>query len=310
MRRFHRPAGTYGHGAGDVGLLTRHRRTSTVSHQTKVANLGKQGYAVAQHRTADAIVVGIDGSQAAITAATWAVDEAVSRDVPLHLVHVIGTGDDDYDPETEYAEESLRAAAAAVHARGTQVKVDTAILRGDVDATLIGESRDAAMICAGTTGIGRVASKVFGSTAIALATGAHCPVAVIRHHSVARDGGGIVVVVDDRAGNDEVIQQAMEEARLRKAPLLALGVWRWELGSMSYDELDQRMESWRQRYPDVQVRSCEAPGGQAEYIDTRTDLVQLLVTGNVDAELLVRLVGPHAHPILDHPQCSVLVVRH
>jgi nucleotide-binding universal stress UspA family protein len=35
------------------------------------------------------VVVGIDGSQAAIRAAEWAVDEAVSREVPLRLVEVI-----------------------------------------------------------------------------------------------------------------------------------------------------------------------------------------------------------------------------
>ena len=35
------------------------------------------------------VVVGIDGSQAAIQAAEWAVDEAVSREVPLRLIHVI-----------------------------------------------------------------------------------------------------------------------------------------------------------------------------------------------------------------------------
>ena len=35
------------------------------------------------------IVVGIDGSQAAITAALWGVDEAISRSVPLRLVSVI-----------------------------------------------------------------------------------------------------------------------------------------------------------------------------------------------------------------------------
>ena len=34
------------------------------------------------------VVVGIDGSQAALDAATWAVAEAVSRGVPLRLVHV------------------------------------------------------------------------------------------------------------------------------------------------------------------------------------------------------------------------------
>ena len=35
------------------------------------------------------VVVGIDASQAAIQAAEWAVDEAVSREVPLRLVEVI-----------------------------------------------------------------------------------------------------------------------------------------------------------------------------------------------------------------------------
>jgi nucleotide-binding universal stress UspA family protein len=35
------------------------------------------------------IVVGVDGSQAAIQAAEWAIDEAVSREVPLRLVAVI-----------------------------------------------------------------------------------------------------------------------------------------------------------------------------------------------------------------------------
>ena len=34
------------------------------------------------------IVVGVDGSDAAINAAKWAIDEAISRDVPLQIVHV------------------------------------------------------------------------------------------------------------------------------------------------------------------------------------------------------------------------------
>ena len=41
-----------------------------------------------QPEGAQSVVVGIDGSQAALDAATWAVAEAVSRGVPLRLVHV------------------------------------------------------------------------------------------------------------------------------------------------------------------------------------------------------------------------------
>ncbi len=36
------------------------------------------------------VVVGIDGSQAAVNAAKWAVDGAISRRIPLRLIHVVG----------------------------------------------------------------------------------------------------------------------------------------------------------------------------------------------------------------------------
>jgi nucleotide-binding universal stress UspA family protein len=39
------------------------------------------------------IVACIDGSTAAINAAHWAVDEAISRDIPLRLVQVVGADD-------------------------------------------------------------------------------------------------------------------------------------------------------------------------------------------------------------------------
>jgi len=33
-----------------------------------------------------AVVVGIDGSKAAVRAALWAIDDAVDRDIPLRLI--------------------------------------------------------------------------------------------------------------------------------------------------------------------------------------------------------------------------------
>ena len=269
---------------------------------------------MAQPQQGSWIVVGVDGSHAAILAAVWAIDEAISRDVSLRLVHVLEPDDepdgDSLSPERSYGEEAVGAAAAAVHGCGKPVKVDTAILHGDVDANLLRESQSAAMICVGTVGIGRLASRLLGSTAVALVTAAHCPVAVIRHDGQPPSGGWIVVVVDDRSGSDEVVHQAMQEARLRNAPLLALGVWRWDLGSMSYDELDQRMEPWLPRYPDVKVTLCATRAGPVGYLVNHDQSVQLLVMGPADRQQITRLLGPHGHPILGHPGCSVLVVRH
>jgi len=102
------------------------------------------------------VVVGVDGSDAAIDAAIWAIDEAVSRDVPLRIVHVThiedqrAATDDDFRLDVHYAEASVRAATSAVEATGTQVKIETEVLWGTVKTVLIDESRNATMICPGS----------------------------------------------------------------------------------------------------------------------------------------------------------------
>jgi nucleotide-binding universal stress UspA family protein len=266
------------------------------------------------------VVVGIDGSQAAIQAAEWAVDEAVSREVPLRLVEVIAERVEpapfasvgNVQMEVEYAETALRIAAAAVAAAGKPVKVETAILRGDSAATLIAESRNAEMVCVGSVGIGRLAKALLGSTVAELAEAAHCPVAIIRtqQRRPKPDSALIVVAVNHSPGNDDVVEQAMVEAQLRHAPVLALGVWRQDLGEMPSDELDRRVQFWNQRYPSVKIHAAATRTGIADFLDVMSDRrIQLAVIGSTDIDQVARLIGPHRHPILGHAECSVLIVR-
>jgi nucleotide-binding universal stress UspA family protein len=265
------------------------------------------------------VVVGIDGSQAAIRAAEWAIDEAVSREVPLRLVEVIP---EQVEPapfasvgnvrmEVEYAEAALSIAAAAVAADGKPVKVETAILRGDPATALIAESRDAEMVCAGSTGIGRFARALLGSTAAELAEAASCPVAIIRtHQSRPKPGSSLIVVaVNDSPGNDDVVEQAIREAQLRHAPVLALGVWRQDLGEMPYDKLDRRVHFWERRYPSVQFHARATRTGIVDFLDVSDSQIQLAVIGSTDIDQVASLIGPHSHHILGHAECSVLIVR-
>jgi nucleotide-binding universal stress UspA family protein len=265
------------------------------------------------------IVVGIDGSQAAIQAAEWAVDEAVSREVPLRLVEVI-TQQAEPAPlasvgnvrmEVEYAQAALRIAAAAVAADGKLVKVETAILQGDPAAVLLAESCDAAMVCVGSTGIGRFARALLGSTAAELAEAAHCPVAIIRtrQHRAKPDIDLIVVAVNDSPGNDDVVERAIKEAQLRRAAVLALGVWQQDLGEMPHDEVERRVRVWEQRYPSVQFHALATRTGIADFLDVSSSRIQLAVIGSADTDQVASLVGPQSHPILGHAECSVLVVR-
>jgi nucleotide-binding universal stress UspA family protein len=263
------------------------------------------------------IIVGVDGSRAAINAAVWAIDEAVSRDVPLRIVHVTRIRQASIAPkvqfslEREYAETALRQARAAIEATGRPVKVETVVLRGDVDEALAEESRDASMICVGAVGVGRISRVLFGSTAVSLAARAHCPVAIIRTNSDAPAPirGRIAVVVNDEPGNDAVLQAAMDEARVRGEAILVLGARQPEMGQILYDERRRRAGDWMNRYPDVDVHPVPTRTGMASFLETTDDAISLAVIGSADVDRVPNLIGPRSQPILAHGECSILVVR-
>ena len=247
------------------------------------------------------VVVGIDGSQAALDAATWAVAEAVSLGVPLRLVHVSAAKQarrppaDDRPWDVERAESALYRAEMTVHDMGRPVQVETAIVRGRADCVLIDESRRAAMVCVGSEGKGPCARMPLGSTAAALAQHAHCPVAIVRSGGAPQtDTGWIAAVQNDEPDNDAVVHRAMEEGRLRRAPVLLI---------------DRRLDSWVRRYPDVHVQTVAARRGRTRPIENHSDSIQLAVVGSADAEHVARLVWPDYHPVLGDANRSVLLVR-
>jgi nucleotide-binding universal stress UspA family protein len=263
------------------------------------------------------VVVGIDGSNAALHAADWAVDEAVARDVPLRLIcvappePVVRPTSDPIPLEIEYAETVLRQASAAIQSTGKAVKVETAIVRGDPAAVLLAESDDAEMVCVGSTGIGAVSRIFLGSKAAALAEAAHCPIAIIRHHEQDRpaDRSWIAVGVTACTEDDDVVMAAMAEARLRHVPLLVIGLWHKDFGYTPYDELDRLAQSWRERYPDVHVYPVSTRAGLVSFLNDDDDPIGLVVIGADDAGRVAEIIGPHSHPILGHRECSVLIVR-
>ncbi|OBS00980.1 universal stress protein [Mycobacterium gordonae] len=261
------------------------------------------------------IVVGLDGSEAAINAARWAVPEARARDIPLRLVYAVtappaGAPPGDADLDIEYGETSLRAACAAVHAMKQPVKIETDLVVGPPSRVLINESRSATMVCVGSVGIGWLARRVLGSTAENVARRAQCPAAVIRTNRGAQkpDSGSIAVVVDDSVENDLVLEHGFREAELRDAPILALGVWRWGFGEIPYQQLEHRLGRWVAKHPRVHVRPAAARDGAAEFLSDTQESVQLVVVSHADADKVAKMIGP-LDPHFGHTGRSVLVVR-
>jgi hypothetical protein len=116
---------------------------------------------------------------------------------------------------------------------------------------------------------------LLGPVATALAEHSHCPVAIIRTNAYEppADRGVIAVVLDDEPDNDEVVHQAMKEARLRKA---------------SVRQIDRRVNSWVRRYPDVQVQTVAAGTG-SRYPENRSSTIELAVVGRADGNKISQL---------------------
>lgn len=277
--------------------------------------------------TPPSIVVGVDGSRAAVRAALWALDEAVSRDIPLRLVYAVephGSGPADPDEEARRltaAEVAIRDAVTAVESTGHPVKLEMEIANGRSTATLLEASRTAAMICVGAVGIKHFDHNRVGSTASALVGDAHCPVAIVRgsDRAAPHGPGWIVVELDESPDSAAVLACGVEEARLRCAPLRVLGSWQSRYtdvhdshavadgNRMVRAQLDRRLSRWKHRYPDLDVRPVPVHGSALHYLAKNADSIQLVVIGARNTESVGELIGPVGLGALHNTDCSILI---
>lgn len=166
------------------------------------------------------VVVGVDGSHAAVAAALWAVNEALRHDVPLRLMCVVD-GDDDTDSaahDLASAEIAVRECIVAVEAGRTPVKIETEIRQGDPTEVLIEASTSALMLCVGATGQEHTPGVALGARIGELTSAAHCPVAVIRPDSAALDASAVVAEIDDSCDIAAVLEHGVAEARAGTPP--------------------------------------------------------------------------------------------
>ena len=272
------------------------------------------------------VVVGIDGSRSALDAALWAVDEAVSRDIPLRLVYAIDPdGTVSTDPEDAAralarAEVAVRHAFTAVESTDKPVKVEVEILQDRPTRALLEASRWAAMVCVGSLGLRHSAQGRVGSTAATLASSAHCPVAIVRGHDPHHaEQQWVVAELDESAASDGVLRRALEEAHLRGAPLRVLTTWQSRFtdihdgravadgNRLAKAQLDRRLAQWKKRYADVDVRAVAVQCNTLNFLTKHASSIQLLVVGHERAQGVTALVGTPGYAALQNADCSVLI---
>jgi nucleotide-binding universal stress UspA family protein len=272
------------------------------------------------------IVVGVDGSRGAVRAALWAIDEAISRDMPLRLLYAIehpgaeAAGAQEEARLLAGAELAVSYAATALQATERPVEIEIEILQGKPVAALEDASRAAAMVCVGAVGIKHFDHDRIGSTATALVTCAHCPVAIVRGSERPTEHGWVVVELDGSPDSAPVLQFGVQEARLRGAPLRVLSSWQSRYtdvhdshavadgNRMVRAQLDRRLSHWRNAYPDLDARPVAIHGSVVNYLAKNRADIQLVVVGARNAEGIEELLGPTGSAVLHNTDCSILVV--
>lgn len=269
-----------------------------------------------------AVVVGLDGSEQSLVALDWAIHAAQMENRDLLLLHAHGRREAGGE-----GSEVLAAGQRRVEELGRGLVVRTEEVDGSGTSALIGASRHAAMVCIGTHGRGGYLGTMLGSTALAVAASARCPVAIVPTPELpARPTRRIVVGVDESVGCRDAIGFAFSQAHGRQLRLTAVHGWRggdpFGLRSMGTSPekwrveteweqaaLAESMAGWSEKYPDVEVGRVSIRKSPAAAILTLAADAALVVLGSRHPRPRPDLFGsPTIREVLSGTTCPVVVV--
>lgn len=288
------------------------------------------------------ILVGIDGSDNSTRAALWAAREATLRGLPLMLVSVIDFGAyvtgagyatmiADTDPIDGEVHAHLNAVDRKVKVAFPDVTTRLVVRSGVPTTELRALSAGAHLTVVGATGLGGFSSLLMGTTALAMVTHGHSPVAVVRGDETTHEipeTGPVVLGVDGREFSEAAIAWAFDEASRRDAPLVAVHAWTpypspyaraylagagtdWEAEAAEQHEiLAERLAGWQEKYPDVVVKRVLHTGPPAQTLLDQAADAQLLVVGSRGHGDVTGLAfGSVSRALIHHANCPVLVAR-
>ncbi|MFC9581571.1 universal stress protein [Streptomyces yangpuensis] len=292
------------------------------------------------------LVVGVDGSPESRAAAGWAAEEAVRRDLHVHVVHawlwqpLAVPVVQDRGVEARRAQEIVDGTRAELTRRHPRLSLTAEVVPDVPVPALLRAAKGAEMLVLGTRGHSALAGFLLGSYGQQLIASAECPVVSVR----ARDGiatpgaagaegaTGGEVVVGQQGGAEEsadVLRFAFETAAARRAPLRAVRAWSlppvyaYSPGSMWVAEqfgglepfekaaLEQALEPWKAKYPEVEVVAQVQQGSAGHVLLSAASDARLLVVGRrIRESALGPRTGSVAHAVLHHSTCPVAVVPH
>ena len=290
-----------------------------------------------------AILVGVDGSKAALRAVRWAAHDAALRNVPLTLVHVVNDPIKEWSQvpapaglrqwqekrAREFITSAIKVAEESTGERGP-VQIDSKVFHSATVPTLVDLSKEAEMVVVGYRGHGGTVVRNFlGSVSSGLVYHAHCPVAVIHDEeplvtNVAR--APVLLGIDGSPASEAATAIAFDEASRRGVGLIALHAWTdlrvsdlkemfpnfdWEAGLSDEEEtLAERLAGWRERYPEVGIHRRIEVGEPARWLIEASEQAQLIVLGSHGrGGFAGMLLGSVGAAVVNRARIPVIVAR-
>ncbi len=283
------------------------------------------------------VLVGVDGSPESDAAVRWAACEAVLRDLPITLMHVVvpvvvtwpvrylesayeAWQEENARHVIEQAQKTLLASTPDSTAPSAR-----ALVRHDgVVTELAAASAEAAIAVIGSRGMGAVGGAVLGSVSRSLLHHAHCPVTVVKADAAQPidPTAPVLLGIDGSPASQAATEFAFDAASRRGVELVALHAWSdvgvFPIAGMDWrqyeDEgheiLGERLAGWQEQYPDVTVRRrivCDRP---ARWLIDEAERSQLVVVGSHGRGGFGRmLLGSVSTAVAESATVPVTVVR-
>jgi nucleotide-binding universal stress UspA family protein len=288
------------------------------------------------------VVAAVDGSDDSLRALEWAVDAARRRSAPLRVAHVrqyphwaqpellaAGPSDPREDPVLDRVRSHLRGRSGLPDTEYVGLEGATGVVLPELGST-------AGLLVLGSRGRGGFASLLLGSTSLAAARDAECPVVVVPPpgravHGAPPAGPAPRVVVGLKVdGPDEAtLEFAFAEAARRGARLQAVAAYPWPAqpwmlpGEMPPPVVDQDvvrdearvlaegfLAPHRERHPGVGVDLLPAAGDAAGHLVAASRDADLVVVGRHRRHLLApaRMMGSVTQAVLLHAASPVAVI--
>jgi nucleotide-binding universal stress UspA family protein len=293
------------------------------------------------------IVVGIDGSDGARSALTWALTEAAHRGADVEVVtafpvdfywtdpYLLDSGRiDDIRSETgiraqAMIDEARQDPAVAAVPGATVVDVQLLVVGGAPTAHLVQRTEGAALLVVGSRGRGAFRSAVAGSVALHCSAHAKCPVVVVHPMTAsAAEPTRVVVGLDDSEPARAALAAAVAQAAslgARVDAVVAYGAPNYwiDLYAVMPPPIGETQQHARARSEVIvaevagaealeqgTVRVVAVEGHPGQVLVDEAEGARLLVVGSRSRNQLEGVVlGSVALHCVMHAPCPVLVVR-